>query len=67
MRPTSGGRSEHPEAALRLDHLTSAIDSLNKSLGDDALRPDRARGFDERLARLASIVPDRSLGLDLGR
>ena len=55
---------EHPEAAHRLDHLAGEIDSLNRSLGDDFLRPDRGRSLDERLAR---IVPERSLGIDLGR
>ena len=59
--------SEHPEASRRLDHLTGEIDSLNKSLGDDVLRPDHAHSLDERLARMAGIAQDRSLGLDLGR
>ena len=56
--------SEHPEAAHRLDYLAAEINSLNRSLGDDSLRPDRGRGFDERLAR---VVPERGLGIDLGR
>jgi hypothetical protein len=58
--------SEHPEAAHRLDYLADEIDSLSRSLGDHSLRPDRARGFDERTARVARIAHERSLGIDLG-
>ena len=58
--------SEHPEAALRLDHLAGEIDSLNRGLGDDALRPDRACALDDRLARVMATAHDRSLGIDLG-
>ena len=58
--------SGHPEAALRLDHLTGQIGSLNRSLGDDPLRSDRARGPDDWRSRVASIAHERSLGVDLG-
>jgi len=57
--------SEHPEAALRLDHLAVEIESLNRSLGDDLNRSDRARSLDDRLARVVITGPDRNLGIDL--
>jgi hypothetical protein len=59
--------SDHPEGALRLNHLAGEIDSLSRTLGDDARRPDRAPGFDERWEKVASIAHERSPGLDLGR
>jgi len=58
--------SEHPEAALRLDHLAGDIASLSRSLGDDSHRPDRVRDLDERMARIMGPAQERSLGIDLG-
>jgi hypothetical protein len=56
----------HPEAANRLDHLAGEIEVLTRSLGDDPLRPEHVRGFEEKMTRVMATAQDRSLVIDLG-
>jgi hypothetical protein len=52
--------AEHPEASRRLDHLATAIDTLDARLDHSRLAHDRARVVEAR-----GVVLDRGLGIDL--
>ncbi len=57
---------QHPEAARRLDLLTTEIDAIDVRLQRDRGVPERVVGLD-RAALWTRDIPGRDLGIDLGR